>query len=299
MRKISLKNIGPRLKRRYIQTVYKHNPEKLSKLMFKMIMGYPLDLDNPRTFNEKVNWLKLRSDTSLWTFCADKYMVREFIKERGLEDCLVKLYGYWDNVDKIDFDSLPDKFILKSNNGCGTVMAVTDKSALDIEIEKEKLKEWLKMEIGYKYGEHHYIPIKPLIIAEELLENEDKSSLIDYKWFCFDGETKYAQVISNRKLGTHEYSIGVYDTEWNYYANLCAPKLSYSNKTLEKPQQLEKMIEICSILSKGFPEVRVDLYEVNGKVYFGELTFTNAAGYDNEMTREFDELLGNCIKLPK
>ncbi len=272
------------------------SPELLAKHLFKDAFGRKLDLNNPQTFNEKVNFLKVKSDTREWTRLADKYAVREHLENLGLGDYLVKLYGKWDRVEDIDFDILPNKFVLKANNSCGTVLIVNDKSKLDIEQTKKLLNKWLKMLFGYNSAEPHYSAIKSCIIAEELLESEDGRSLTDYKWFCFDGDTKYAQIVYDRQGTTHTYKLNVYDSQWNVHPEFVRP-VPKNFENLPKPNKLGEMLNICSILSKGFPQVRVDLYEVNGKIYFGELTFTNAAGYDTEFSESFDKLLGSYIKL--
>ncbi len=274
------------------------SPELLAKHLFKDAFGRKLDLNNPQTFNEKVNFLKVKSDTREWTRLADKYAVREHLENLGLGDYLVKLYGKWDRVEDIDFDILPNKFVLKSNNSCGTVLIVKDKSKLDINSTKKLLSSWLKMLVGYNSAEPHYSSIKPCIIAEEFLESEDGKSLTDYKWYCFDGETNYALIVYDRyRQGSmHSYKLQVYDYQWNPH-NEFVNSICQDYFSIPKPSKLEEMIEISKILSKGFPQVRVDLYEVKGKLYFGEMTFTSAAGYATYITESFDKLLGTYIKL--
>ena len=178
-----------------------------------------MDFNNPRDLNEKINWCKFYSDTSMWGKLADKYAVRGYVKEKGLEDILVKLYGVWDDVDKIDFESLPDSFILKSNNGSGTNLIVNNKADLDLEKTRKLLKGWLETPFGYKLGEPHYLTIKPMIIAEELLDASKQhistSSLIDYKFFCANGEPSYILVIPERSKGMMK--VAVYDINWNFF----------------------------------------------------------------------------------
>ena len=204
-----------------------HNPEKLAKLLYRRKFHKELNLNNPQTFNEKVNWLKFRSDTSLWTELADKYKVREYIKNNGLEEILVKLYGKWDRVEDIDFEQLPNSFVLKSNNGCGTVLLVEDKTKLDLQATRKLLKKWLKQKYGYTTAEPHYTTIKPCIIAEEYLKWDNpsiSSSLIDYKFHCIHGSPLYIQVMSDRQPG-HIYHWNIYNTFWQPYSGYIPPQL--------------------------------------------------------------------------
>ncbi len=268
----------------------------LANRRYRRAFGHGFDLTNPKGYNEIINYEKLMTDTSHWVELADKYKVREYVKAKGLEHILVKLYGVWDAASDVDFSQLPNSFVLKSNNGSATVILVKDKSKLNICKIRCKLNVWLKMKFGYRAVEPHYLKIKPLIIAEELLYNKDdisqQNSLIDYKWFCFNGNVTYVETISNRGSGTNK---SIYDTQW-----VCHSQFINKNRAIPvevaRPKCLEQMIEICETLSKGFAQVRVDLYEVNGQVYFGELTFTTSGGYSRVRTPEFDLLLGDLYR---
>lgn len=274
------------------------NPEKLARKLYKKKFHKELNLNDPRTLNEKINWLKFRSDTSLWTELADKYKVREYIKNKGFEDILVKLYGKWERVEDIDFEQLPDSFVLKSNNGCGTVLLVEDKSKLDLKATRKLLKKWLRQKYGYTTAEPHYTTIKPCIIAEEYLKWEDfsfSSSLIDYKFHFIHGEPCYIQVMFDRHPG-HIYHFNIYDINWKKYTG-SSEKLK-SGVEIPCPESFSRMLEVGKILSKGFPQIRIDLYEIKGKIYFGELTFTTSGGYDDEIPYELDLEMGEKIKLP-
>ncbi len=279
----------------------KHNPQKYVKILYKQWFGKELDFNNPRDLNEKINWCKFYSDTSMWGKLADKYAVRGYVKEKGLEDILVKLYGVWDDVDKIDFESLPDSFILKSNNGSGTNLIVNNKADLDLEKTRKLLKGWLGTPFGYKLGEPHYLTIKPMIIAEELLDASKQhistSSLIDYKFFCANGEPSYILVISGRSKGMMK--VAVYDINWNFFPKKINPTPHHiiSDDFPTPPTSLKQMINIARILGQGFPQVRVDLYEIDGKPYFGEITFTSAGGFMRYFTPEFLLELGDKVKL--
>lgn len=289
------------LAKTYYYFLGRFSPKQLCSLLYKKRMGKDINWDNPKTFNEWICWLEFNSDTSLWTTLADKYTVREYIENKGLGEYLPKLYGVYDNVDKIDFSQLPDKFVIKANNGCAQVIIVKDKKCIDEDQIKKKCKKWLKTPFGYLSAEPHYIKIPRKIIIEEFLETTGNLPLIDYKWFCFNGRPTYAQVISERDFSqAHKFKIQVYDTEWNPHEEFINRKELKNN--VDRPTLLNEQLKVCRILSQGFPEIRVDLYEVNGKVYIGELTLTNSAGRDIDFTPEFDQILGaevdrNVIKL--
>lgn len=269
-------------------------PKKLCSLLYRKRMGRDINWNNPTTFNEWVCWLEFYSDTSLWTILADKYKVRKYIESKGLGNHLPKLYGVYDNVNKIDFKALPNKFVIKANNGCAQVIIVKDNKTINEKQIKKICKKWLRTTFGYNSAEPHYVKIPKRIIIEELIENQDNSPLIDYKWFCFNGKPTYAQVVSERDFSeAHKFKLQVYDTEWNPHDEFLNRK--NLKKNVNQPPLLKEQLEICKILSKGFPQIRVDLYETRGKVYIGELTLTNAAGRDIDMPLEFDQILGKEI----
>lgn len=283
-------------------------PVLYAKYYYRLENHRKLDLKNPKDFNEKLQWLKLYSDISDWTNLADKFKVREYIKKCGLENTLVELYGVWTNADEIDFYLLPEKFVLKTNNGCGKNILVYDKNCLDIEHTRKLLRKWMNERDGLVSFQPHMWNIEPRIIAEELLEdgynNALSSSLVDYKFFCFHGEPEIVDVLFDRQntvvgkgnkegLGRTER---LYDLNWNLRADLLSsPGSDISQRGIPKPICLPEMVEICRILSNPFPQVRVDLYEVNGKVYFGELTFT--PGEMNDFSKEYLLYLGSKIDL--
>lgn len=266
------------------------DPKKLANLLYKRKSGRDINWDNPTDLNEWINWLKFNADMSEWARLADKYAVREYVKERGLEDILVKLYGVWENPDDIDFASLPVSFVLKSNHGAGTVKLVYDKNTVSWSKLKKECKKWLKMHFGPLTAEMHYSMIKPKIIAEELLDVKNQaitsSSLIDYKIWCFNGVPYIFFVISNRTKETIE--VDCFDMEWNNRNDMIAYNhhIIPSSIHVPKPQSIEQMIEIASKLSSGHPQVRVDLYEIGGNPKFGEMTFTSNGGYMPYFTKE-------------
>ena len=263
-------------------------PAHYAKYVFKKTTGRRLNLKNPQDFNEKIQWLKVYSDISMWTDLADKYKVREYIEKCGLQDILVELFGVWKRADDIDFSKLPDKFVLKTNHGFGRIIIVEDKSKLDIDLTVKHLNKWVKEKYGLVTFDPHYWKTERRIIAEEYLEDKSQkkisSTLIDYKFWCINGEPEIIMVLHNREhLGLKEIKknkvldmkASVYDLDWNLRTDLISGPLSeVESLPMPKPESFDEMIRICKILSRPFAQVRVDLYEVNGKVYFGELTFT-------------------------
>jgi hypothetical protein len=270
---------------------WKKYPMKLSENIFFDIFGKKINWEHPRDFNEKIHWLKFYSDTSKWSDLADKLKVREYVNNCSLGYLLNDFYAKYDSIDEIDISKLPDSFVMKTNNGCGDILIVHDKS----KVKNKDIKKYFKKKLKEKYGvftaEPHYLMIKPCIIAEKLLENSSlaSSSLIDYKFLCFDGKVKYILACTNRK-GSH-CDLFSYDLDWNFRDD-CFPLLP---GMVPKPQSFSLMIEACEILSKGFPFVRIDFYESEGKPVFGEMTFTPGAGFINYYTPEFLTELGSYI----
>lgn len=254
------------------------------------------DLKNPRTLNEKILYMSLKTDTSLWTDCTDKYKVREYVKQCGLEDILVKLYGVWDLASDIDFNDFPEQFVLKATHGCGDVLIVKDKTKLEIPKVVSDFDKDLNTVYGALESAHHYMRIKPRMIAEELLMSDSAVSVVDYKIWCFNGNPEYIFVGSNRTENTLD--IMIYDLNWKEHPEyMLFDKEHLHGASLAKPQNLEKMIEVARKLAKPFPCVRVDLYNIEGKIYFGELTFTSYGGLMNYFTDEFQMLAGSQIDL--
>lgn len=262
---------------------------------FKRVTRDTLDLDNPKTFNEKIQWMKLYDSTPLKTQLADKYLVREWVKEKIGEEYLIPLLGVWDTFDEIDFDQLPDSFVLKANHGCGWNIIVKDKSIFDVEEAKRRFDLWMSTNFAFRAGfELHYMNIKPRIIAEEYLENGN-NDLYDYKVFCFGGVAYSVMFLSERKTGL---KMAFYDREWNKLPFVYShPK---NEDVVPKPQKIEQMIELAEKLSKGFAHVRVDFYVLNdGSIKFGEMTFTSASGNCKWDPPEQNLIYGNLINLPE
>lgn len=276
-------------------------PIRVAKLRYMYIMHKWPHFEHPKDLNEKINYLKFYGDTSKWPMLTDKYEVRKYIESIGLGDILVKLYGKWDSVEDIDWNVLPDKFVMKCNNGSGDVLICKDKSKLDIEATKRYFDKMLRREFGVVSAEPHYALIKPCIIAEELLDSSTQpcgsSSLVDYKIWCFDGKPHSVWCCYNRKQ--YYANVGVYDLNWQYHPECSVFTKHYkeSSKLLPKPTGFDRMLEIAQRLSKGFPVLRVDLYNVNGHVYFGELTFTSQSGCMNFYSQQYLDETGSIIKL--
>jgi hypothetical protein len=282
--------------------VHKHqvekNPRKEMERVYKKVFHKNPNLDEPKNLIEKIYWLQLHTDTSLWTRCADKYQVRDYVRECGLESFLPHLYGKWDDAEEIPFESLPQNYILKTNNGCGTCIIVRN-GVVDTRKVKKQLNRWLKVPYGYSGSQVHYTRIKPCIIAEELLENDAKdispNSVIDYKVWCFNGVPESIWIGYNRTR-THA-NMALYDTKWNAIPEHLVQiksKTYLPDVVIEKPKCLEQMLEMASKLSKPFKEVRVDFYVIKDKPVIGELTFTSGYGY---FTEEYYNYLGSKFDL--
>ena len=271
-------------------------PDKwMLKFQYRVKMGRKLNLKNPKRWTEKLQWYKANYRTPLLTQCADKYEVREYIKNKGLEGILNKLYMVYDNADQIKIDSLPQSFVIKTTNGSGTNILCKEKSQLDLEKVQKSLNEWMVRD-NYSVGrEWSYKNIVPKIIIEEYLEDKTNSfdGINDYKFLCFNGKAKYIVFDVDRNV-SHKRNI--YDTDWNFLD----VKTDYPNfgDCVSKPEMLNEMLRVADILAKDFPFVRVDLYCVNSKIYFGELTFYPWTGYIQFYPDEFDIILGEKFKLP-
>ena len=276
----------------------KYFPKTLIQMLYKSYYGKPIDLKHPKDIDEKVNYMKLYSDTSLWSLCADKYEVRNYVEGCGLGHTLNELYGVFDSPEAIDFESLPNQFVIKTTNGGGgnSVLIIKDKSTMDVKNVVQTLNAYLKIPTGYMYAESHYNRIKPRLFVEKFMESDsDSESLVDYKFNCFDGKVYSVFLCSDRDLGKSVH-YSVYDLEWNLYPEKMKAEYA-THKVFDKPSSLDLMIQYSSILSKGIPYVRVDWYEVNGKPIFGEMTFTPAGGFQQFYSEEYRNELGDQCDL--
>ena len=258
--------------------------------------GSYLHLENPKTLNEKIQWLKMYNSTPIKTKLADKFLVRDWVKEKIGEQYLIPLLGVYDRFEDIDFSKLPDKFVIKCNHGCAYNIIVKDKSKLDLADVKEKLDMWLSENFAFKAGfELHYRDIPPKILIEQYMENSGSDALYDYKFWCFNGEVKYMQF---RDDFSNNLKMVFYNLKWEkqpfYYDH------PLYDKELEKPNNFEEMIKIAKLLCKDFPFVCVDLYRLNdGTIYFGEMTFTRSSGTGHWNDDKYNLMFGNMLKLPK
>ncbi len=271
------------------------NDEKVIRNTFKKRVGRELNLDNPEQFNDKLQWLKLNWRDPLATKCADKYEVRYFVKERIGEDYLNDLYEVYESVEEINISKLPKAFVLKGTHGSGFNIICKDKNKLDWDKEYKKMKRWLKKNYYWEKREWVYKDIKPRIICEKYMsEGEQTVALTDYKFFCFNGEAKYCQVIRGR--GENE-TIDFYNEDWEHMDFTGLRPLPNSNSKYLKPEKYEQMINLASTLSKGFPFVRVDFYYVNNVIIFGELTFFPQSGMGSFYPLEWNKKVGDMLEI--
>ncbi len=274
-----------------IKNILYYMPKKMTtKLRYYYATGKKLNLKNPKDFNEKIMYLMLNDFGELEQNCADKYMVRKYVENKGLENILTKLYGKYTNANEINFDTLPTEYVLKTNHGSGGVIIKTKGS----EINREKVIRDLNFSLKRNYAketlEYQYENIKPCIICEEYLKEDNKIVPIDYKIFCFNGKVKFILACGDRNKDiTKVY----YDLNWN---KLNCTKKEQKGK-FDKPDNFEEMINIAERLSKDFKFVRVDLYNINGKIYFGELTFTPRGGINTTIKQEYLDQWGEMIKI--
>lgn len=258
------------------------------------IFNKKIDFKNPKTFNEKLQWLKLYDHNPQYTQLVDKFEVREYIKKEIGEKYLIPIYGVWDKFEDIDFNSLPNQFVLKCTHDSGSVVICKDKETLNIRDIKSKFNKALKKSFYYSSREWPYKNIKPRIICEELLVDESGYELKDYKFFCFNGEPKVIHVMSNRGKG--KMYVNHYDLDWLEFGS---GRLNYKKNPdkILKPNELTKMIEVCRILSKGLPFVRIDFYHTPKTIFFGEMTFYPASGFLQFADEGEDLLLGSWLDL--
>lgn len=250
-----------------------------------------INFKNPKRFTEKIQVYKIHYKNELLTKTADKYGVREYIKEKGLEDILNEIYGVYENPKDIDFSSLPNEFVIKLNTGSGKNLFIKDKANINIENTIKKLEKWKNISKAQHRHQWAYEGIKPLFIIEKLLPRDANNDIPDYKFFCFDGKVEYLYIMTDYLDGKENGKLSFFDTQFNktkYHRDDYKEILAET----KKPENFEQMIEYAKILSSGLPHVRVDLYNINGKIIFGELTYYTSEGYINFLPDEFDYILG-------
>lgn len=255
-----------------------------------------IDWENPKTFNEKLQWLKIYNRDPAYINLVDKYEVKQYVAEKIGEEYLIPTLGIWDRFEDIDFDALPDRFVLKCTHDSGGLVICKDKSKLDKEAAKKKINKSLKSNYYYIGREWPYKGVKPRILAEAYMEDTQVSELRDYKFFCFNGEAKIMYLASERYKANDVVKFDFYDMDFNH---LDFRNGHPNNKVpAQKPETFEKMRELAEKLAQGFRHVRVDLYEVNGKNYFGEMTFYNQNGFVPFDPEEWDYKIGEWLDLP-
>lgn len=259
-------------------------------------MGKFPNLDNPVTYNEKLQWLKLNDIHEEYTQLVDKYEAKEIVRKRIGDEYIIPTLGVYDNFDVIDFDKLPNQFVLKTTHDSGGVVVCMDKAKLDMKAARKKLEKSLKNNFFYEHREYPYKNVKPRIIAEQYMVDESGTELKDYKFFCFDGKCKMLFVATDRQKREEPF-FNFFDSDFNplpfnqgHPVNPISPK---------KPYGFEEMVHIAEQLSIGYPHIRVDLYNINGKIYFGELTFFHFSGNVPFEPEEWDYKIGEWLQLPK
>lgn len=266
-------------------------------LQYRIKLGRRLNLKSPKRFTEKIQWYKMNYRNPIMHQCVDKYKVREFVKDRGLEEILVPLIGKYDSIDQIEWEKLPDQFVIKTTHGGGglNVVICDNKSLLDKEELNKKLRcSPVPVKPNTMGREWAYYSLKPGIVVEKLLINSANpaAGINDYKIFCYDGHAEYIIVDVDRYIG---HKRNFYDREWNnlYVTSDCPA----SDFEIEKPDNLEQMLAIAEKLSVGFPFVRVDLYNVDGCIFFGELTFYPWSGYVQFIPDKWDYIFGKSFMI--
>lgn len=267
---------------------------------FYATMGYPLDLNNPQTFNEKLQWLKLYDRNPKYTVMVDKHLAKQYVAERIGEEYIIPTIGVWDNAEDIDFDALPNRFVLKCNHNSGLGMYICkDKNALsseDIKSIRKNLQKGLRQDYYLTGREWPYKDVPRKVIAEKYLEDHETGELRDYKFFCFNGEVKCFKIDMRRFI---KHQANYFDENGNVLNVGEADFLPNTAMVPQMPQNLELMKKSAEKLSKNFSFIRVDFYECNGKMYFGELTFYPASGFGKFEPKSFDITMGNWINLPE
>lgn len=287
------RNLKVSAKKAYYKTL---SDDKYLNKIYKDIFGREINRENPITFNEKLQWLKLYWYDPKAEMCVDKYEVRDYLKSKGLGHLLNDLIAVYNNVDEINLKDLPDKFVLKCTHGSGCNIICEDINKLDWGESKRKLRKWMNTNYYWSSREWVYKKLKPRVICERFLKDDVFNELIDYKFFCFNGEPLFIMVGSERftELGL---SVKYKDINWNDL-NMITGEDRICKKEINKPKNFDKMIEYAALLSIDFPFVRVDFYEANNVLYFGEMTFFPAGGFEKFYPESFDYEFGNNLSLP-
>lgn len=285
-------------KRQILKKIFRIVPDKIYlNIKFLKNFGKFINFTNPQTYNEKLQWLKVYDRNPFYNIIVDKYSVKEYVAKKIGEEHVIKLLGVWDKFDDIDFDSLPNQFVLKCNHDCGGLVICKDKGTFDILAAKKKLESHLKNNYYWDHREWPYKDVKPLIFAEEYMVDESGYELKDYKWFCFNGEPKVLFIAQDRDNPSEETKFDFYDMDFKHLP--IENGHPNANAIKEKPQGFEIMRKLAKKLSKGIPHVRVDFYNINGHIYFGEMTLFHWSGFVKFKPQEWDNTFGSWIDLPE
>lgn len=273
-------------------------PSKLYvKIHYEYFSGKKLDLDNPSDFNAKIEWYKVFFRPKFLNQLVDKYEVRSYVEEKIGGQYLNDIYGVYDSVVDIPFEKLPHKFVIKATHSSGHNIIVRDKSQLDIKKVSKKLNKWLKVNQFYRMGqEWAYKDVKPRYVVEKFLKESDKNTLVDYKFYCFNGEPKFIDVHLDRE---DNHQQGCFDLKFNLLPFGKSRSYKSISTNLEKPENLDEMVALSRKLSKNIPFVRVDFYSVNGKSVFGEMTFYPSDARKKFYPEEYNKIIGDYFQLPK
>jgi hypothetical protein len=266
------------------------------KAYYLLIMGKKLNLNNPQTYNEKLQWLKLFDRKPEYTQMVDKATAKDYVAKIIGNEYIIPTLGVWEKFEDIDFEKLPDQFVLKTTHDSGGVVVCKDKKTFDIKSVSDKINKRLQINAFYILREWPYKNVKPRIIVEKFLANSNNEELLDYKFYCFNGEVKCVLVCSNRDAAKKNLCLDFYDMDWK---RLPFKFIKYANNQISfpKPYNYELMLEFSKKLSLNIPHIRVDFYEVDGHLYFGELTFTTTSGYSDYSPNVWNYKLGSWITL--
>lgn len=264
------------------------------KMEYYLGMHKRLNLDNPRTYNEKLQWLKLHARREDYTHLVDKYEVKSYVAQILGEDYLIPTLGVWERFEDIDFSKLPNQFVLKCTHDSGGLVICKDKATLDIQKARKKINKSLSKNFYWEHREYPYKNVKPRIIAEQYMVDESGTELKDYKFFCFDGQPKMLFIATDRPYDTR---FDFYDIDFNHLPFKQGHPLA--TKKIAKPKGFDEMVRLAKLLSQGMPHVRVDFYDINGKIYFGEFTFFHFSGNVPFEPDEWDYRVGEWLQLPK
>lgn len=276
----------------------KKKDEIYLKILYKTLMNRKLDLDCPKTFNEKLQWLKINNKKPIYTTMVDKYEAKNYVSSLIGDEYIIPTFGVWNSFSEIDFSKLPEKFVLKCTHDSGGLVIVENKANLDYKKAEKKISHCLKRNYYINTREWPYKNVKPRIIAEKYLEEMDSvcDDVLDFKVHCFNGIPKFILVCSSRfkESGLKE---DFFDLDWNHIA---VQRAKHHNATtvIEKPKSLNKMLEISKKLSENEPFLRVDFYEINNKLFFGELTFFPSSGLTGFDPEKYDKIFGDMLALP-